>query len=152
MVDRGLLPVQSRSRLCRHALFPFVAGNWMCRTHAALIDRDVDRFPVDLLKSSKPEAEHRAMKLVGRPLGGAAGKIAAASSAVRVSAEAAVIVKGEHIPHNHISDPHKEVPVRLGLFSAFVVQFLIPEKLHVKEVACQPSSRRRTRNNRVPKS
>ena len=35
-------------------------GIWMCRTHAAEIDRDINRYTVDLLKKWKEEAEKRA--------------------------------------------------------------------------------------------
>ena len=37
-------------------------GIWMCRTHAAEIDRDTRRYTVDVLKKWKEEAEERANK------------------------------------------------------------------------------------------
>jgi len=50
-------------------------GIWMCRTHAALIDRDEDRFTIDLLREWKYAAEDRAMRTLGQPRGFASGSV-----------------------------------------------------------------------------
>lgn len=40
-------------------------GIWLCRTHAALIDRDGKKYPVELLKKWKLEAEKRSESIIG---------------------------------------------------------------------------------------
>lgn len=107
-------------------------GIWMCRTHAALIDRDVARFTTDLLRDWKYEAEDRAMRMLGQPRGCASGRLASSSQAVRLGANACVIVDGQNIPHTYIIDPNA-VDSRLTWFvSALVVQFAIEKKHTLK--------------------
>lgn len=42
-------------------------GIWLCGTHAKLIDRDTDRFPLETLREWKINAENAAMNLLGVP-------------------------------------------------------------------------------------
>ena len=62
-------------------------GIWMCRTHAALIDRDVKRYTTDKLLDWKYAAEDRAGRLLGQPKGCATGKLASVSPATRLGAQ-----------------------------------------------------------------
>ena len=42
-------------------------GIWLCQTHAKLIDSDVNRFPVSVLRSWKADNENEARRNIGKP-------------------------------------------------------------------------------------
>jgi hypothetical protein len=100
----------------------------MCSTHATLIDRDVERYPTDLLREWKCESENRAMKMLGQPKGCSQGKIASVSPAARLGAEYCVLVNGQPIPHVPIFDADGERERITWYVSAFVIQFSIQKK------------------------
>ncbi len=108
-------------------------GIWMCRTHAALIDRDVTRFPTDLLRDWKYEAEDRAMRMLGQPRGCASGTLASASQAVRLGANVCVVVDGQYIPHTYIFDPDAAGSRLTWFVSALVIQFSVARKHTLKQ-------------------
>jgi hypothetical protein len=110
-------------------------GIWMCRTHAALIDRDVERFTVDVLRDWKFYAEDRARRLIGQPLGCSAGTLATVSPAVRLGAEVAVIVEDQYIPHTYLFDATDENAKLSWFVNAFVIQFSILKKPNLKYVS-----------------
>lgn len=110
-------------------------GIWMCRTHAALIDRDVEQFTVDKLKDLKYEAEDRAQKLIGRPVGCAVGRLANVSPAVRLGAEVGVQVNGQYIPHTNIVDPERDNEKLTWFVNAFVIQFSIVKRANLTHVS-----------------
>ncbi len=103
-------------------------GIWMCSTHATLIDRDVVRYPTELLRDWKFESEDRAMKMLGQPKGCSQGKIATVSPATRLGAEYSVLVNGQPIPHVPIFDADGEHEPMTWYVSAFVIQFSIQKK------------------------
>ena len=103
-------------------------GIWMCRTHAALIDRDIDRYPADLLRDWKYEAEGRAMRVLGQPSGCAQGLIATVSQAIRIGPDAGVMVDHQAIPHSPIFDVDKDGDRVTWFVSGFVVQFSIQKR------------------------
>ena len=100
-------------------------GLWMCSTHAALIDRDVDRYLTDLLRDWKFAAEDRAMKMLGQPLGCASGKIASVSPATRLGAAYSVLVDGQPMPYVSIFNADDMDMCMTWFVSAFVIQFSI---------------------------
>ena len=100
-------------------------GIWLCSTHAALIDRDVDRFPTPVLRDWKSEIEHRAMKMLGRPRGCAVCNLATVSPLARVGAEHNVLVNGSPIPYAPIFDVDEGNQRLTWFVSAFVLQFSI---------------------------
>ncbi|VTR91847.1 Uncharacterized protein OS=Candidatus Methylomirabilis oxyfera GN=DAMO_2872 PE=4 SV=1 [Gemmata massiliana] len=98
-------------------------GIWLCKIHAAVVDRDETRYPVNLLRAWKEEAERRALKVLGKPTSCATGNIAIASPSVRLGAETCVMVGNERIAHTTIfnaTDPHERMTMFIG---AFVIQF-----------------------------
>ncbi len=103
-------------------------GIWLCGHHAAVIDKDKDRYPVDLLREWKNAAEHRALKLLGKPSGCASGKIAIASPAVRIGAETAVLVDGRPIAYAAIFDATAEGARPTWFVNGFVVQFSLQKR------------------------
>jgi len=100
-------------------------GIWMCRTHAALIDRDETRFPTSLVTDWKWAAEDRARKLLGRPVGCASGKLASVSPATRLGAEVTVVVGEEYFPITYEFDADAEDAKLSWFVSAMVIQFAI---------------------------
>jgi hypothetical protein len=100
-------------------------GIWLCSTHAALIDRDVDRFPTQLLQEWKCEIESHAMKMLGQPRGCAKCELATVSPAARVGAEQSVLVNGTPVPHVSICDVDGNNERVTWFVSAFVLQFAI---------------------------
>lgn len=104
-------------------------GIWMCSTHAALIDRDVEQYTTDKLIDWKQEAEERAMTMLGQPRGCFQGKIATASQATRLGADGRVLVEGNPTPYAPIVEAGGEDAENLTCFvSAFVLQFSILKK------------------------
>jgi hypothetical protein len=100
-------------------------GIWLCSTHAALIDRDVDQFPTHVLHDWKCEIENRAMKMLGQPRGCAVCKLATVSPVARVGAEQSVLVNGKPMPHVSIFDVDEDNQRVTWFVSAFVLQFSI---------------------------
>jgi hypothetical protein len=100
-------------------------GIWLCSTHAALIDRDVDRFPAYELHNWKSEIEHRAMKMLGQPRGCAASKLATVSPVARVGAQQTVLVNEVPMPYVSIFDVDGEQERLTWFVSAFVLQFSV---------------------------
>jgi hypothetical protein len=104
-------------------------GIWLCAIHASLVDRDEARFPVGLLQTWKGDAEHRAMKMLGKPTSCATGSIAIASPAVRLGAETCVMVNDQRIAHTSIFDPDDPADRAMTWFvGAFVVQFSLQKR------------------------
>ncbi|MDY0166053.1 MAG: hypothetical protein RBS80_05885 [Thermoguttaceae bacterium] len=106
-------------------------GIWMCATHATLIDRDVARYPTELLREWKCESENRAMKMLGQPKGCSQGRLATVSPSARLGAEYSVLVNGQPIPHVPIFDVDGEQERMTWYISAFVIQFSIQKKQNV---------------------
>lgn len=112
-------------------------GIWMCRTHAALIDRDEERFTVDLLNDWKFDAEDRARKLLGRPKGCATGKLASVSPATRLGAEQTVIVGDEYFPITYIFNPDEDDARLTWFVAAMVIQFSIQKNHQLKNAVLE---------------
>ena len=100
-------------------------GIWLCSTHAALIDRDVDRFPTHELHNWKSEIENRAMKMLGQPRGCAVCKLATVSPVARVGAQQSVLINGVTMPYVSIFDVDGKHERLTWFVSAFVLQFSI---------------------------
>jgi hypothetical protein len=100
-------------------------GIWMCATHATLIDRDVDKYPIELLRDWKFAAEDRAMKMLGQPRGCASGKIASVSPATKLGADSSVLVDGQPVPYISIFDADDNDTRMTWFVNAFVIQFSI---------------------------
>lgn len=107
-------------------------GIWMCRTHAALIDRDEKRFPVEKVMDWKWASEEKARKLLGRPMGCANGRIASVSPATRLGAEATVIVGDEYFPITYAFDADADNAKLSWFVSAMVIQFSIQKNCILK--------------------
>ncbi len=103
-------------------------GIWLCAHHAAVIDKDVSRYSVELLKNWKCEAEHRAYKRLGKPQGCASGKIAIASPSFRLGAETAVRVDGLPIAYASIIDVDEKCARPTWFVNGFVVQFSLQKR------------------------
>ena len=106
-------------------------GIWMCSTHATLIDRDVDRYPTELLLEWKSASEDRAMKMLGQPKGCSQGKIATVSPATQLGADCRVLVDSQPIPHAPIVNPDDEGERMTWYVSAFVIHFSIQKKANL---------------------
>lgn len=109
-------------------------GIWMCRTHAALIDRDLTQYTTELLQDWKFRAEDRAFRQLGRPVGCATGLTASIMPAVRVGAPTGVIVDNEFIPHTTIIDQTNPEERFTWFIGAFVVRFAILKKHNLRNV------------------
>jgi hypothetical protein len=70
-------------------------GIWMCRTHADLVDDDAVKYPVDLLRTWKKEAEERVLREVGKAeaLGTGGIRFAELSPAERWGVKSKVILE-----------------------------------------------------------
>jgi hypothetical protein len=70
-------------------------GIWMCRTHADLVDDDALKYPVDLLRTWKKEAEDRVLREVGKAeaLGTGGVRFAELSPAERWGVNSKVILE-----------------------------------------------------------
>ena len=112
-------------------------GIWMCRTHAALIDRDEERFPLHLVTDWKYAAEDRARKILGRPHGCANGKLASVSPATRLGAEATVIVGDEYFPITYLFDADADNAKLSWFVSAMVIQFSIQKNHMLKNAVLE---------------
>ncbi|QEF98102.1 hypothetical protein Mal15_21490 [Stieleria maiorica] len=107
-------------------------GIWMCANHSTLIDRDDDKYTVDVLRDWKYEAEDRAMKMLGQPRGCAKGSLASVSPASRLGAEQSVLVDGQPIPYVSTFDADDEEEQMTWYVSAFVIQFSIQKRPSLK--------------------
>ena len=103
-------------------------GIWMCAIHASLVDRDENRFPVVLLQNWKSDAEHRAMKMLGKPTSCATGNIVVASPAVRLGAQTCVMVKDQRIAHTSIFDAGAPNAQMTWFVGAYVIQFSLQKR------------------------
>lgn len=103
-------------------------GIWMCATHATLIDRDIDRYSLDLLREWKSQAENRAFRVLGQARTCSQGKIATISPATRLGANYNVFVHGQSIPYAPIFDPDVNGARVTWFVSGFVIQFLIQKR------------------------
>lgn len=109
-------------------------GIWLCSTHAALIDRDVERFTTSVLQDWKCEIENRALKMLGQPRGCATCRLATVSPVARVGAEQSVLVDGAVMPHVSIFDVDGGQERLTWFVSAFVLQFSIQKNFNRSNV------------------
>lgn len=112
-------------------------GIWMCRTHAALIDRDEERFTSEILKRWKYAAEDRAQRQLGRPQGCATGKLASVSPATRLGAEQTAFIGDQYFPFTYIFDPDHDYTNLTWFVSAMVIQFSIQKNPHLKNAVLE---------------
>ena len=112
-------------------------GIWMCRTHAALIDRDVERYTTDKLKDWKYQAEDRAGRLLGQPKGCATGSLASVSPATRLGAQQTVMVGDEYFPITYNFDADADNAKLTWFVSALVIQFSIQKHFQLKNAVLE---------------
>jgi hypothetical protein len=111
-------------------------GIWLCATHAALIDRDVERYTTSVLQQWKMDAELRAMRMLGQPQGCATGRLASVSPTVRIGPDYRAYVNGSPIPFAPIFKPESEEQWGVTcFFSALVMEFSIL-KHPTKTITC----------------
>jgi hypothetical protein len=113
-------------------------GIWMCRTHGDQIDDDPDRYPVDLLRAWKRDAEARILAILGKPaaIGGPAASVADLSPAARFGIDAKVELEdGTQIPFARPFSVKNEMQelLLLGL-PTFVLRFLIAKRTGVSNI------------------
>lgn len=112
-------------------------GIWMCRTHAALIDRDVERYTKDVLIEWKNAAEERASSQLGRPQGCATGYLASVSPVTRLGAQQTVVIDDERFPFTYIFDPDDNNERVTCFVAAIVVQFSIQKNYYLKSAVLE---------------
>lgn len=113
-------------------------GIWMCRTHGDQIDDDPLRYPVDLLRAWKKDAEARTLaKLrIGQALNGVITQVAELSPAERFGIDAKVELKdGTTIPTARPFDVKNEMSeILLWGLPTLVLRFLIAKKPNVPSI------------------
>ena len=116
----------------------FNNGIWLCGICADLIDSDITRFPVDLLKEWKREAEMNAAVDLGKPRGFSRGRLAQVSSArafgteTNVSTERRGIIAKATIP-NPVNNDEVISPTYFEN-GGYVRQFKIQKRAKLKHI------------------
>jgi hypothetical protein len=110
----------------------------MCRTHAEQIDGDPLRYPVDLLRSWKKDAEARTLAILGKAVAsdGPATPVADLSPAERFGIDAKVELEdGTQIPLARQFDVNNEMQeLLLWGFPTLVLRFLIAKRPGVSSI------------------